>query len=163
MQANDLYVYCGNNSLINVDTNGNSYTNIVQDNKDGTYTITTTITVMSTDFKYKYEINNGVVLFDFEQNDYWDVLWRGGGEELAEAIFYAAKSISNDYLEGRTAGGINTELQMHWVAYNIGFMPDNASPANMGSLFEKIKQEGRDRAKRYKHEARTYPMKKTNN
>lgn len=29
--------------------------------------------------------------------------------------------------------------------------------------FEKIKQEGRDRAKRYKHEARTYPMKKTNN
>ena len=72
--------------------------------------------------------------FDFSKNDYWSVFWRGGGKELAEAIYSAAKSISPEYLSDRTVGGINTEIQLHWVAYVMGIKEENSKVADIGGM-----------------------------
>ena len=66
--------------------------------------------------------------------DIRSVLWRGGGKELAEAAYNAAKSISSDYLSGRTVGGLNTEIQLHWAAYVVGIKKENARVAGAGGM-----------------------------
>ena len=129
------YVYCRNNPVKYVDPSGESYTNTIVDNGNGNYTVTTNINVLWTDLKYEYAISNGVARFDFSKNDYWSVLWRGGGKDLAEAAYNAAKSISNDYLSGRTVGGLNTEIQLHWAAYIVGIKKENARVVDAGGMF----------------------------
>ena len=134
IQSSNLYVYCGNNPLKYIDPTGESYTNSIVDNGNENFTITTNMNVLCTDLKFEYTISNGVVRFDFSKNDYWAVLWRGGGKELAEAAYTAAKSISSDYLSGRTVGGLNTEIQLHWVAYVVGIKKENARVADAGGM-----------------------------
>ena len=137
VQSNNGFVYCGNNPIAYTDLTGQSYTNSIKKIEDNTYSVTTTIKILWKKLKYKYTIKNGIVLFDFDKNDYGAVFWRGGAKQLAKAMFEAAKSISKKYLSGRTVGGINTELQLHWAAYSVGFMTKNASPADIGGMTNK--------------------------
>ena len=53
---------------------------------------------------------------------------------MAKAIYDAAKKLSPDNFFGRTVNGINTELQLHYVAYKAGILREKASPANIGGL-----------------------------
>ena len=137
VQSNNGFAYCGNNPIDHTDSTGQSYTNSIKKTGDKTYSVTTTITILWKKLKYKYTIEDGIVLFDFDKNDYGAVFWRGRAKELAKAIFNAAKSISSNYLSGRTVGGINTELQLHWAAYSLGILTERASPANMGGTVNK--------------------------
>ena len=55
--------------------------------EDKKYNVITDITVLGEEFQVEYTIDNGVVRFPFEDNaDYWSILWRGGGIQLAEDI-----------------------------------------------------------------------------
>jgi len=56
---------------------------------------------------------------------------KGCSKTLAEAIYKAAKSVNNNFLSYRTIGGINTELQLHWVAYKLGILKDKATPVDI--------------------------------
>ena len=86
-------------------------------------------------------ITNGVVEFFFEDNnDYWSIICSGGARKVAKAIFDAARKISPENFSGRTVDGINTELQLHLMAYTLGIKKKNASPANIGG----IKAPGKD-------------------
>jgi len=78
----------------------------------------------------------GVISFDFSTNDYWSIVWRGAGKVLAEAMYNVAKSINDNFLWGRTIGGLNTELQLHFAAYKLGIEKSRSCVADMGSLLK---------------------------
>lgn len=113
-----------------------SYKNSYRYNKSSkTYNITTKINIMWTNLTYKYTIKNGVVKFSFEKNTYWSVLWRGGGKLLAEAIYKVAKSINKNYLKGRSIGGVNTEIQLHYIAFKLGIKKSSSKAADIGASY----------------------------
>ena len=62
-------------------------------------------------------------------------MWRGGGKLLAEAIYKVAKSINKNYLKGRTIGGINTEIQLHYIAFKLGIKKANSEVADIGASY----------------------------
>ena len=121
-------------------TKGKNYKNsFVKEEKPETkevvYHIITDVTALGENFRVEYTVNNGAVSFKFEDNDdYGSILWRGGGKTVAKAIYNAAKKLSPDNFSGRTVDGINTELQLHYVAYKAGILREKASPANIGGV-----------------------------
>ena len=130
-QALNLYAYCISNPVKFQDPSGRaSYTNTIKNEGGGKYTVTTTISTWLGKISVTYIIDNGVIRFTFNKNNYWGVLWRGGGRTLAEAMLSAARSINSSWLSGRTVGGINAELQLHWAANFTGIR--NAKVADMG-------------------------------
>ena len=132
-QSSNLYVYCGNNPVCMIDMWGESYTNEITDGENaGEYIIVTKININNTDFEFEYYIKDGVISFDFSENDYGGLLAKGGGKELASAMYKAAMFASPEYLSGRTTGGINTELQIHWAAYTLGILTEHTQSAEMG-------------------------------
>ena len=48
-------------------------------------------------------------------------------------MYKQAKAINKNFLYGRTIGGLNTELQGHWLAY-VTTGIENARIADMGAL-----------------------------
>ena len=136
----NMFAYCMNNPANHVDPLGtasykNSYT-VHKDNKGNVlgYNVVTTIKIMLTTLKYKYYIKaNGIIQFDFDKNNYWGLLWRGGSKTLAKAMYKQAKAINKNFLYGRTIGGLNTELQGHWAAYQVTGS-SRAGVADMGAL-----------------------------
>ena len=50
-------------------------------------------------------------------------------------MYKQAKSINKNYLYGRTIGGLNTELQGHWIAYKLTGS-NQARVADMGALIK---------------------------
>ena len=103
--------------------------------KEIIYHVITDVTALGENFQVEYTVNNGAVSFKFENNDdYGSILWRGGGKTVAKAIYDAAKELSPDNFYGRTVDGVNTELQLHYVAYKAGILREKASPANIGGM-----------------------------
>lgn len=47
----------------------------------------------------------------------------------------AKKCTSPSGFSGRTVGGINTEIQLHWAAYVVGIKKENARVADVGGMF----------------------------
>ena len=135
----NLFVYCLNDPVNQVDPLGtasykNSYTFVKSANGEDYYSVTTTINIAWTKLTYKYRITaSGIIRFDFDDNNYWSVLWRGAQKTLAEAMYKQAKAINKNFLYGRTIGGLNTELQGHWLAY-VTTGIENARVADMGAL-----------------------------
>jgi hypothetical protein len=89
------------------------YQNTIVDNGNGIYSVTTIIGTLFGSITTTYEFANGVTQFNFTENNYLGVFLRGGGKDLAEAMYKAAKFIDSDYLSDRTIGGINSELLIH--------------------------------------------------
>ena len=114
----------------------NSFVRVKTENpKELKYNVITDVTSLGEKFQVEYKINNGAVSFKFEENDdYGSILWRGGGKTVAKAIYDAAKKLSPSNFYGRTVDGVNTELQMHYVAYKAGILKKRASPANIGGM-----------------------------
>lgn len=103
--------------------------------KELKYNVITDVTALGENFQVEYTVKNGAVSFKFEDNDdYGSILWRGGGKTVAKAIYDAAKELSPNNFPGRTVDGVNTELQLHYAAYKIGFLKGNASPADIGGM-----------------------------
>ncbi len=121
----------------NFTTKGKNYKNIfVKEESDGNrYKVISDISALGEKFQIEYVIADGAVSFKFEDNDdYGSILWRGGGKTVAKAIYDAAKELSQDNFYGRTVDGVNTELQLHYVAYKAGILKKKASPANIGGM-----------------------------
>ena len=133
--STNMFAYCESDPINYIDPYGYaSYKNSYRYNKSSkTYNITTKINIMWTNLTYKYTIKNGVVKFSFEKNTYWSVLWRGGGKLLAEAIYKVAKSINKNYLKGRSIGGVNTEIQLHYIAFKLGIKKSSSKAADIGA------------------------------
>lgn len=101
------------------------------------YHVITDITTLGRSFQVEYKIDNGIVRFPFENNDdYGSILLCGGGKTLSKAIYDSSRKLSPNNLSGRTVDGINTELQLHWVAYKAGIKKENAKIADIGSLYK---------------------------
>jgi len=78
-------------------------------------------------------IQGGFIQFDFTNQNYWGVLWRGGSYEFAREMFSIARSIDSEYLSGRTVRGLELDLQFHWAASKpIGAFRDNPFVARIG-------------------------------
>ena len=135
--SGNIFAYCESDPINYIDPYGYaSYKNSYTYNKSSkTYNITTKINIMWTNLTYKYTIKNGVVKFSFEKNTYWSVLWRGGGKLLAEAIYKVAKSINKNYLKGRSIGGVNTEIQLHYIAFKLGIKKSSSKAADIGASY----------------------------
>lgn len=113
----------------------NSYT-ISKENGRDFYEVTTVINIKWKRLTFKYQITlKGLVQFDFDENSYWSLLWRGGGKVLAEAIYKQARAINKDFLSGRTIGGLNVELLGHWAAYLLT-KAGRVRVADMGSMIK---------------------------
>ena len=131
----------------NFTTKGKNYKNSFVKKEDPntneiSYHVITDITALGEKFQVEYTVKNGAVSFKFEDNDdYGSILWRGGGKTVANAIYDDAKELSPDNFYGRTVDGVNTELQLHYVAYKAGILKGNASPADIGG----VKAPGMDR------------------
>ena len=135
--SGNIFAYCESDPINYIDPYGYaSYKNSYTYNKSSkTYNIATKINIMWTNLTYKYTIKNGVVKFSFEKNTYWSVLWRGGGKLLAEAIYKVAKSINKNYLKGRSIGGVNTEIQLHYIAFKLGIKKSSSKAADIGASY----------------------------
>lgn len=126
----------------NFTTKGKNYTNSfvrekTEDSNKVKYSVISNVSVLGETFQVEYMIDGGVVRFGFENNDdYWSILWRGGGKTLAKAIYDAGRSLSSDNLSGRTVDGINAELQLHWAAHKAGIRKENAKTADIGGVKE---------------------------
>jgi len=90
-----------------------------------------------------YITDNGAAAIDFSQNDYGQVIIKNGMRELAQEIYDKAQSINPNSMSGRTVEGINTELQLHYLASQVLWeeLLSSAEIANIGG----IKQPGKDR------------------
>ena len=137
----NLYIYCNNNCVNRIDPTGkasysNSYSfNIVTQS----YMVLTTILVMRARYKLQYFIKNGIIQFQFDKNKSFITLMVSGVvRTLATAMYYVAKKINNKFLKGRTIGGIERELKLHYWAYKIGpkKLRVNAMQADMGGLWK---------------------------
>ena len=84
---------------------------------------------------YNYQVDNGVIRFSFDKNNYWSVLWRGWAKTLAEAMYKVTKSIKGSYIQGRTITGIHVELLAHWALYKVGIKPSSTHQADMGGCW----------------------------
>lgn len=121
-------------------TKGKNYKNsFVREDRPETqktiYHVITDVTILGKTYQVEYEIDNGIIRFPFENNDdYWSIMWRGGGKTLAKALCDASRELSVDNLSGRTVDGVNVELQLHWAAYKTGIKKENAKIADIGGL-----------------------------
>ena len=121
-------------------TKGKNYKNSFVKKEDPntneiSYHVITDVTALGENFQVEYTVKNGAVSFKFEDNDdYGAILWRGGGKTVAKAVYDAAKELSPDNFFGRTVDGVNTELQLHYVAYKAGILKKKASPADIGGM-----------------------------
>lgn len=121
-------------------TKGKNYKNSFVKKEDPntneiSYHVITDVTVLGENFQVEYTVKNGAVSFKFEDNDdYGAILWRGGGKTVAKAVYDAAKELSPDNFFGRTVDGVNTELQLHYVAYKAGILKKKSSPADIGGM-----------------------------
>ena len=129
----NIFTYCVNNPINRCDRLGfASYHNTKSKKEKEVYVITSVISGWWTKLTYKYKVDKGVIRFVFDENNYWEALWRGWAKTLAEAMYKAAKSINKSYLQGRTITGLHTELFIHWALYKMGIKTDSTNRADMG-------------------------------
>ena len=147
--STNMFAYCENNAINNVDYSGNSpkSKNIISNSYSGStkngFKITSKININ----KKKYNIystltKKGVLKFYFDRNPNYSTLFNMGRTRIvAEAIFKAIKSINKKYkkkyLKGRTIPGINSEISWHYRAYYLGILVNHANPADLGSTDKK--------------------------
>ena len=147
--STNMFAYCENNAINNVDYSGNSpkSKNIISNSYSGStkngFKITSKININ----KEKYNIystltKKGVLKFYFDRNPNYSTLFNMGRTRIvAEAIFKAIKSINKKYkkkyLKGRTIPGINSEISWHYRAYNLRIVVNHANPADLGSTDKK--------------------------
>ena len=147
--STNMFAYCENNAINNVDYSGNSpkSKNIISNSYSGStkngFKITSKISIN----KKKYNIystltKKGVLKFYFDRNPNYSTLFNMGRTRIvAEAIFKAIKSINKKYkkkyLKGRTIPGINSEISWHYRAYNLRILVNHANPADLGSTDKK--------------------------
>ena len=120
----------------------NTYT--VNKKKDGTvinYSVKTVITIpvlwWKENYTYNYTVSaKGVVKFEFAKNAYWDILSRGVARELAVAMREVARSINKDFVAGRTVGGIDAEIRLHYAAWKLGIDKDRAKQADISGIIK---------------------------
>ena len=147
--STNMFAYCENNAINNVDYSGNSpkSKNIISNSYSGStkngFKITSKININ----KKKYNIystltKKGVLKFYFDRNPNYSTLFNMGRTRIvAEAIFKAIKSINKKYkkkyLKGRTIPGINSEISWHYRAYNLRIAVNHANPADLGPTDKK--------------------------
>jgi RHS repeat-associated protein len=147
--STNMFAYCENNAINNVDYSGNSpkSKNVISNSYSGStkngFKITSKININ----KKKYNIystltKKGVLKFYFDRNPNYSTLFNMGRTRIvAEAIFKAIKSINKKYkkkyLKGRTIPGINSEISWHYRAYNLRIAVNHANPADLGSTDKK--------------------------
>ena len=148
----NIFAYCENNPENYFDSFGCSsnkiakydkFSNKVYKNKNGTYTIKSSIYVNNKKYIIKSTISKKwFLLFYYSKNpDYTKLVSMERTYIVAEAIFRAVKYINKKYkkkyLKGRTIGGIHSEIRWHYRAYYHGILKNHANPADIGSTDKK--------------------------
>ena len=80
--------------------------------------VTTTIsTRLFGSTRFAWWIDNGQIQIDFNDNSLLGVLLRGGITTLAEEMINVTRDINPDYLSGRTLGGMQADVILHWTGF----------------------------------------------
>ena len=135
----NLFMYCCNNPTNHSDNNGHASYKSWYKPMGSMYIIYTEIRFWWTKITVKYLICNNFIKFPFDNgNDYFGILCRGGATVLAEAIYKIAKHINKNLLSGRTIGGIDVELRLHYIAYALGIEYRRAHIADIGGMYKRM-------------------------
>ena len=62
---------------------------------------------------------SGFIQFDFSNNNYWGIVWRGFSAALSREMFSVTRSINSNFLSGRTISGLQTDMDLHFAAYAL--------------------------------------------
>jgi len=102
-----------------------------RDEEKKLYHFTTTVSApLRGSVEFDWWVDDGYIQFDFTENNYWGVYWRGGANALAEEMFNVTRGIDSEYLSGRTISGLDVDIQLHWILQNTIFLPDRISNTN---------------------------------
>jgi len=93
-------------------------------NDDGTDRIVSSVTTtISAPFRgsiaVTWWVDRGFIQFDFPNNKFGGVEFRGGAEALAAEMINVTRGINSNYLSGRTTGGMMADLRLHYAAYAV--------------------------------------------
>lgn len=143
-----MYAYCENNSLNNIDSDGSTWYYWSWRRYGSVYYAAVKFFYWWYSPTFTFTIKNGIVSLPFAEkrssnyypvnSNYWNFLWLlgiGDTYALAHAIYTVSKSISWKNLYGRSIHGINTELILHFIAFQFGVKRSSSYAAELGSLF----------------------------
>jgi len=124
MQSSNLYVYCINNPVMFYDPSGlvvtvSSASPVTRTEADGSITHHISTTVSLTWFGSVtvnwWVTDTGFIQFDFHNNNYWGIIWRGGSGAFAAEMFNVTRGINSNFLSGRTIVGLEADMNIHWA------------------------------------------------
>ena len=137
--GNNLYIYCLNNPLSFLDTNGQSIAN-VWDLDDKVYEYDYTVVCTKDNGYYKVfikiegldftaDIDGNAIRFNFEANSNYSEKY---AYTLATVTYNAYNLVYGEEMEGRTIEGLTMELKLHDTLYSVTGI-DNFKTADMGT------------------------------
>ena len=133
-----MFAYCESDPINYIDPYGYaSYKNSYRYNKSSkTYNITTKINIMWTNLTYKYTIKKWCCKILRSKRILIGVFC---GEEEAnfsqKQYIRLQKSINKNYLKGRSIGEVNTEIQLHYIAFKLGIKKSSSKAADIGASY----------------------------
>ena len=112
------------------------------------YTAKTTVSVLGIKNEFTYEIERGMIHFNYAENNYnyAAIMFNESAKRaLAKGMMDVSKELNPDYLKDRTVGGLVTELDMHFAGTVVSLpfknkvervngIYEDAVIADMGSL-----------------------------
>ena len=158
--STNMFTYCENDCINNVDSTGYtfyrySYYRVGAQSK---YLVTVTFYYWCFSVTINFTVDKGIVKLSLANeykknnkyiynivNNYYrftTLFCIGDTYALAHAIYTITKRISSKYLRGRTIGGINSELIIHYACYVLGIKRRSTHQIDIGSSLGAVGYDG---------------------